>query len=95
MYLRISLISFLLIGIIAYLVYGKMSDASRKRTPETSATFLSLFSRVFLLPYSLTPDIPPIPNPSPPFGDMSKTDPINTIHERISKMIKRVRIFLQ
>lgn len=93
MYLRISLMSFLLMGIIAYLVYGKISDAIRKRTPETSATFLSLFSRVFLLPYSFPPAIQPIPRPNPPFGDISRTDPINTIHERMSKMIKRVRIF--
>jgi|GEM_PF-1092690 len=92
-YLRISLTSFLLIDIIIYLVYGKKSDTSRKRIPEMRATFLNLFSRVFLLPYSFPPAIQPIPNPSQPFGDISKTDPINTIHAAISTIIKRVRIF--
>lgn len=92
-YLRMSLTSFLLIGIIAYLVYGKISDASKKRTPQTSAAFFNLFSRVFLLPYSFPPAIQPIPSPSQPFGDISKTDPINAIHEMISTIINKARIF--
>ena len=87
--------SFLLIvNPIIYLVYGKISEARRKATPETRANFLSLFSRVFLLPYSLPPAIPPIPNPRPPLGDISKTDQMNAIPARISTIIKRVRIFL-
>jgi hypothetical protein len=92
-YLRISLTSFLLNVIIDYLVYGKISDAKRKRRPEIKATFFNLFSRVFLLPYSLPPAIQPIPNPSQPFGDISKTDPINAIHAAIITIIKRIRIF--
>jgi len=92
-YLRISLTSFLLIGNIVYLVYGKISAAIRKITPVTTATFLSLFSNVFLLPYSLPQAIPPIPSPSHPFGDINITDPINAIHARISIIIKKVRIF--
>ena len=79
--------------IITYLVYGKISDTIRKIRPEIRATFFNLFSRVFLLPYSFPQSIPPIPNPSPPFGDMSNTDPINTIPARISAIIKSVRIF--
>lgn len=94
-YLRISLTSFFLIVIIAYLVYGKISDAIRKRIPETKATFFNLFSRVFLLPYSFPHAIPPIHNPSHPFGDINNTDPMNTIPARISMIIKRVRIFLK
>lgn len=95
MYLRISLTSFFLMDIIVYLVYGKTSDAIRNTIPETRATFLSLFSSVFLLPYSFPQAIQPIPKPNPPFGDMSKTDPINAIHARIRRIIKSVRIFLQ
>ncbi|MEI6672097.1 MAG: hypothetical protein WCL02_01735 [bacterium] len=92
-YLRISLIIFLLIVIITYLVYGKISDARRKIIPEINAALLSLFSRVFLLPYSFPQAIHPIPSPSHPFGDISKTDPTNVIHARISTIINRVRIF--
>lgn len=88
-----SLITFFLIDIITYLVYGKISDATRKKIPEISATVFSLFSRVFLLPYSFPQAIPPIPNHNHHLGDISKTDPINTIHERISTIINRVRIF--
>jgi len=80
--------------IIDYLVYGKIRDTTRKTIPEAKATFFNLFSRVFLLPYSLPPAIQPIPNPSQPFGDISKTDPINAIHEAIRIIIKKVRIFL-
>ncbi len=69
MYLRISLTSFFLMDIIVYLVYGKTSDAIRNTIPETRATFLSLFSSVFLLPYSFPQAIQPIPKPNPPFGD--------------------------
>ena len=92
-YLRISLTSFLLIDIIIYLVYGKIRDTTRKISPEISAAFLNLVSSVFLLPYSLPPAIQPIHSPNQPFGDISKTDHINNIHERISTIIKRVRIF--
>gem|GEM_PF-1916549 len=75
------------------MVYGKISETRRKRTPVTRATFLSLFSSVFLLQYSLPPAIPPIPNPKPPFGDISKTEATKAIHARTSTIIKRVCIF--
>lgn len=86
--------SFFFTESIVYLVYGKISATRTNKILEISATFLSLVSRVFLLPYSFPPDIPPIPNPKPPFGDISNTDPINAIHATISTIIKRVRIFL-
>lgn len=79
--------------IIIYLTYGKTSEETKNTIPEIRATFLSLVSRVFLLPYSLPPAIQPIPNPRPPFGDISKTDPINAIHERINITIKTIRMF--
>ena len=85
--------SFLFIESIVYLVYGKISDTTTNKTPVISAAFLSFVSRVFLLPYSFPPDIHPIPNPKPPFGDISNTDQIKVIHARISTIIKTVRIF--
>lgn len=85
--------SFLLIENIVYLVYGKIRETTTKTIPEIRATFLSLVSSVFLLPYSFPQDIPPIPNPSHHFGDINKTDQINAIHARISTIINRVRIF--
>lgn len=89
----ISLTSFFLNVIIAYLVYGKISETRRKMIPETRATFLSLFSNVFLLPYSFPQAIPPIPSQSHPFGDIKSTDPMNAIPTSTSTIIKNVRIF--
>ncbi len=91
----ISLISFFLNVIITYLVYGKISEERRKIIPATRATFLSLFSRVFLLPYSFPPAIPPIHSPSQPFGDISKTETTNAIPASTSMIIKNIRIFFQ
>jgi hypothetical protein len=69
-----------------------MRHEKTKMIMETRATFLSLPSRDFLLPYSPAPDIPPIPNPIPPLGDINKTEPINTIPDRIIRIINKVRM---
>jgi hypothetical protein len=45
----------------------------------TTATFLSVVSSDFLLPYSPHPDIPPSQIQSPHFGLMSITEPIKSI----------------
>lgn len=65
-----------------------------KITPDTMATFLSLPSSDFLLPYSLAPDIHQIPNPIPPLGDISRTDPTKTIPAKIMRIIRNVRILI-
>jgi len=65
-----------------------------KSTPATIANFLSLVSRDFLLPYSLAPDIPPIPNPIPHFGDIKRTDPTKKTPAKIIRIIRNVRILL-
>ena len=56
------------------------------------ATFFSFPSSHFLLPYSLTPESPQIPNPIPHLGDISKTDPTKTIPANIITIISNVRI---
>ena len=63
-----------------------------KRMPAMTATFLSLVSRVFLLPYSLAPDIQPIPNQIPHLGDIKRTDPTKTIPATTIKIISNVRM---
>ncbi|MEI8091042.1 MAG: hypothetical protein WCG98_02055 [bacterium] len=63
-----------------------------KITPAAIATFFSLVSKDFLLPYSLAPESHQIPIPIPPFGDMSKTDPTNTIPASIIMMMRNACI---
>ena len=60
--------------------------------PLITAAVLSLPSNDFLLPYSLAPDIPPIPNPMPHLGDINRTDQTKTSPANIIKMIKNVRM---
>jgi hypothetical protein len=56
------------------------------------ATFFNVVSRDFLLPYSLTPDIPPIPIHNHHLGDINNTLHIKTIHETNIIAIKRLFI---
>ncbi len=88
----ISFISFFLKVTIAYLVYGKISEARKNNKPEIRAAFLNLFSRVFLLPYSFPQAIHPIQSPSHPFGDISKTEVTKVIHASTRMIINSARI---
>ena len=60
--------------------------------PETIATFFTFPSNDILLTYSFPQAIPPIPSPIHHFGDIKRVDPINTIPERIIRIINNVRI---
>ena len=57
-----------------------------------TATFLSLVSNDFLLPYSFPPERPPIPRPIPPLGDIKRTDPTKIIPATIINTIRTIRM---
>jgi hypothetical protein len=57
--------------------------------PLIKATLFRLDSIDFLLPYSLDPVIPQIPNPTPPLGDMRRIEPVRTLPETKIMMIRR------
>ena len=64
--------------------------AKTKAIMLIKATFLSVVSIDFLLPYSLELPAPDIPNPKPHLGDISNTDITNNNPDTTNTIIKKV-----